>query len=232
MSSKWWAKAVVDMGRRFQVAFWILLFVLAAGCSSLPGLRVLTGEGEPQTLAERAVEAGELVMADKTGRTDPAVIAAADRIEAASGNVDVVEIRKDEENRIFAVHMLFRPPQTDQSPQGQIAQLDALRRAFELTWQGTMRESVGTDILSVTLLAPQNIVTLDNGSSFIGIVVANSQIERSAAQSYLAGERSLTTFFDLIANGTLTYERPNSITLYEGTPNHPLFMLPTGTALQ
>lgn len=214
--------------RRVVPSVVLLVFALfAAGCSDMAGLRVLTGEADPTT-SDRSVAALDLVMADKSGMTDPSIVAAADRIEAATnGTVDIIEIRSDFESRIFTVDMMFNPPPSDGSIQGQIAQLDALRRAIELTWQGTMLESEGTDLIRVILMAPQDIVTLDNGVSFIGIVVADAQIERTAAASYLAGTRSLSTFFDLIAQGTMSYEQPNQLMLYEGQPNHPMFMLPS-----
>jgi hypothetical protein len=174
------------------------------------------------------VAALDLVMADKTGTSDPSLFAAADRIEAASGDVDIIEIRKDDENRLFNVAMLFRPPQGDGSQQAQLAQLDSLRRAVELTWQGTMLDSEGTDLLRVRLMEPASITTLDNGQSFVGIVSADTEIERSAAATYLAGTRSLATFFDLIAQGTMSYDRPQQTEIYAGQPNHPLFMLTTG----
>lgn len=214
------------MNRGFALQLVLLLALIISGCSSLPGLRVLTGQDTGDTVTDRTVESLDLVMADKTGSTDPALIAAADRIEAASPNVDIIEIRQDLENRVFNVNMLFVPPQVDNSLEGQMALYDALRRSIEVTWQGTMRESEGADVLRVTMMSPQNITTLDNGASFIGIVVADAEIERGAAASYLAGERSLTTFFDMIASGTLNYENPNELILYEGLPNHPMFMLP------
>jgi hypothetical protein len=204
-----------------------LLALTAVSCSSLPGLRVLTGQESQQGIADRTVESLDLVMADKSGRTSPSLIAAADRIEAAALNtVDIIEIRSDLENRVLRVDMLFRPPQVDTSTiQGQAAQLDALRRAVELTWQGTMRDSEGTDILQIVILAPANVVTLDKGESFLGAVAYNLEIERAAAASYLSGERSLNTFYDLLVQGTLLMESPDGFVLYEGEPNHPMFML-------
>lgn len=208
----------------------VLIALALAGCESLPGLQVLLGR-DPQTTGatNQAVAALDLVMADKTGATDPALFAAADRIEAASGSVDIIEIRKDAENRLFNVALLFRPPESDGSQQGQLAQLDSLRRALELTWQGTMLDSEGADLLHIRLLEPASITTLDNGQSFVGLVTADTEIERSAAASYLAGMRSLPAFFDLIAQGTLSYERPQQTELYTGQPNHPLFMLTTSS---
>jgi hypothetical protein len=216
--------------RRVPVVVGIIMTaLLAAGCSSLPGLRVLTGQEDTENVANATVEALDLVMADKSGMTDPSLIAAADRIEAATnGSVDIIEVRNDLENRIFTVDMMFRPPQSDDSVEGQIAVLDSLRRAIELTWQGTMRESEGADLIRVILMAPQDIVTLDNGVSFVGIVLADAQIERGAAAGYLSGARSLNAFFDLIAAGTLSYEQPQQLILYEGQPNHPMFMLSPG----
>ena len=204
----------------------LILVLVMTGCSSLPGLRVLTGQEGSETVADRTVESLDLVMADKTGSTDPSLIAAADRIEAASPNVDIIEIRQDVENRVFNINMLFVPPQVENTLEGQVAIYDALRRSIEVSWQGSMRESEGSDVLRVTMMSPQTITTLDNGASFIGVVVADSEIERGAAASYLAGERSLTTFFDMIAQGTLNYVNPSELTLYEGQPNHPMFMLP------
>jgi hypothetical protein len=216
--------------RRGFVLFLVLTALFLAGCQSLPGLQVLLGQdpqANPDAAASQTVAALDLVMADKTGTTDPSLFSAADRIEAASGDVDIIEIRKDDENRLLNVSMLFRPPQGDGSQQAQLAQLDSLRRAIELTWQGTMLDSEGTDLLHVRLMQPANITTLDNGQSFIGIVTADTEIERGAAAAYLAGTRSLSTFFDLIAQGTLSYEAPQQQTLYSGQPNHPLFMLTT-----
>lgn len=214
------------MKRGLIVQFVLILALLITGCSSLPGLRVLTGQDADTTVADRTVESLDLVMADKTGSTDPSLIAAADRIEAASPNVDIIEIRQDVENRVFNINMLFLPPQVENTLEGQVALYDAVRRSIELSWQGSMLESEGSDVLHVTMMAPQSITTLDNGASFIGIVIADSQIERGAAVSYLAGERSLTTFFDMIAQGTLSYVNPSELILYEGQPNHPMFMLP------
>ena len=207
-----------------------LAALVLAGCESLPGLQVLLGR-DPQAAGavNQSVAALDLVMADKTGTTDPTLFAAADRIEAASGDVDIIEIRKDDENRLFNVALLFRPPESDGSQQGQLAQLDSLRRAIELTWQGTMLDSEGADLLRVRLMEPASITTLDNGQSFVGIVTADTEIERGAAAAYLAGTRSISTFFDLIAQGTLSYERPQQTELYTGQPNHPLFMLTTSS---
>ena len=86
-----------------------LTLVFAAGCSVFPGLRVLTGEDVTGTNAE-ITQMSEIVMADKTGATDPSLMAAADRIEAASPFVDIIEIRKDEADDAFVVNMLFQQP--------------------------------------------------------------------------------------------------------------------------
>jgi hypothetical protein len=215
------------MRRAIQLVIVLALGMVVSACGSLPGLRVLTGQDSPNTQADTIVQSADFVMADKTGLTDPALLAAADRIEAASGTVDIIEIRSVPDERAFIVDMLFNPPQTDTSTQaGQVAQLDSLRRAIELTWQGTMNVSTDADLLQVTLYAPQTVQTLDNGTSFVGIIVAQAGIERAAAVDYLAGERSLERFFDLIAQGTLVYTSPQSVELYESVPNHPMYMLP------
>lgn len=214
-------------GRLLRIA--LLSAILVSGCSSLPGLRVLTGENpeEAGPTVDASVEALDLVMADKTGTIDVGVSAAADRIETANDMLDIIEIRKDEENRVFVVNMLFNPPNYDvNTNEGQIAQLEATRRAFEVTWQGMMAESEGTDLIDVRLLFPQTITTLDHGRSFVGYVIAEGIIERSEAASYLAGARNLSSFYDMVINGTLNYQRASDFILYEGTPNHPMFMLP------
>jgi hypothetical protein len=215
------------MSRGYVLRFAVLALLLVSGCSSLPGLRVLTGQEDEQSVADRTVESLDLVMADKTGSTDPALIAAADRIEAANGNVDIIEIRNDPDNRVFTITMLLNAPPPDNTMEGQIAYLDSLRRAFELSWQGTIRESEGADVLRITMLGVGRVTTLDNGPSYYGAVQADGEIERNAAVSYLAGERSLTAFYDLIVLGTLNLEAPNEFILYEGQPNHPMFALPS-----
>jgi hypothetical protein len=204
-----------------------LAVVFAAGCSVFPGLRVLTGEETANATSAQIAEMSELVMADKTGATDPSLMAAADRIEAASPFVDIIEIRKDTDNDAFVVNLLFQPPAdaTEQTQAALISLYTAIQRSIELTWQGTLRESEGTSLLRVNFVAPQGISTLDRGQSFIGIITVNSEIERSAAIRYLAGSRTLNDFLDLIANGTLMYENPQGGRLYTGQPNHPLFML-------
>lgn len=199
---------------------------LVAGCAQMEGLQLLTGQTD-QAQAEAAVAAVELVMADKSGVSDPTLTAAAERIEQASGAVDIIEIRKDAETRQFQVNMLWSPPNVDpNSQEGQLAIADSIRRALELTWQGTMNASRDTDVLQVRLLVPDNITTLNSGTGYIGIVVAVAQIDRTDAAAYLAGQRSLATFYDLIVAGDLDYSRPREITLYEGQPNHPMYMLP------
>jgi hypothetical protein len=206
-----------------------LVVLLAAGCSVFPGLRVLNGE-DPSTIdsGDPTVELSDLVMADKTGSTDPSLMLAADRIESASGNVDIIEIRKDETDDVFVTNMLFNPPAdaNGQSQEGLVSLYTAIQRAMELTWQGTMDDSQGISALRISFIQPQGIPTLDHGgTSFVGIVLLNAQIERSDAIRYLAGPRSLSDFLDLIANGTLQYESPQTTQLYQGQPNHPLFML-------
>gem|GEM_PF-571232 len=219
-------KKVTPMSRAMKLPLLIVFGLLVTSCSALPGLRVLTGQDTDETNADQMAAAVDLVMADKTGESEPSLTAAADRIEAASGDIDIIEIRDNPEQRLFTVDMLFRPPNVDTSTlEGRAAQLDALRRAIELTWQGTMRDSVNSDVLQVRLLSPQMVDTLDHGESFVGVVVADASIERAAAAAYLSGNRSLSTFYDLIAQGTLSYTSPQQLELYDGQPNHPMFML-------
>jgi hypothetical protein len=210
----------------------VLTAILVSGCSQLPGLRVLSGQ-DPNTASsgDLTVQALDLVMADKSGSTDPGISAAANRIEAADNMVDIIEVRKDDETRVFTVNMLFNPPQVDTSTmEGQIAQLDALRRAFEVTWQGMMPESDGTDRIEVNLLYPTSISTLDHGTSYIGYLIAQASIDRSEAAAYLAGARNLNNFYDMVISGALQYQTPNDFIPYQGTPNHPMFMLPSSSA--
>ncbi len=211
-----------------NLRYFILLLslsLLVAGCSAFPGLRVLTGEDTGENAANRVVEELDLVMADKTGATDPSLMAAADRIEAASGSVDIIEIRQDPETDTFVVYMLYLPPQVPQTLEGQAMLLDSLRRAMEITWQGVLPESVGADNIHISLLEPGAINTLDQGQGMIGIVAVNAEIGREDAAAYLSGTRNLDTFYSLIVNGQLTYQSPQSFELYEGTPNHPMFMV-------
>lgn len=204
-----------------------LLFV--AGCSAFPGLRVLTGEDSADSAITQAVEAVDLVMADKTGATDPSLMAAATRIEAAIQDVDIIEIRRDEANDIFLVNMLFPLPSDAslQTQAGRVSYYTSVQRAIELTWQGTLTESEGTSAIQVNFITPRVISTLDSsGSNFYGLVWANYEIERGEAINYLGGSRNLNDFYDLIAVGTLTYASPEADEqLYTGEPNHPLFML-------
>jgi hypothetical protein len=88
-----------------------------------------------------------------------------------------------------------------------------------------MAESEGTDKLDIRLLQPGEISTLDHGRSFVAAVIAEATIARTDAAKYLAGERSLNAFYDMVVNGKLNYQRATSLTLYQGTPNHPMFML-------
>ncbi|MEP7294314.1 MAG: hypothetical protein ABI835_21170 [Chloroflexota bacterium] len=217
-------------GRILQIV--ILSAILVSGCSQLPGLRVLTGQTEANGVSgDLTVAALDLVMADKSGSSDPGISAAANRIEAADTMIDIIEVRKDTEARIFTVNMLFNPPQVDTTTQdGQIAQLDALRRAFEITWQGMMPESEGTDRINVSLLAPSPISTLDHGQSFIGYLLAQSSIDRSEAAAYLAGARNLNNFMDMVISGNMEYQTPDQFVPYQGTPNHPMFMLSGATS--
>lgn len=199
----------------------VMSLLLVAGCSALPGLRVLTGQETTDTLTDQVAEISDMVMADKSGTTDPSLLAAADRVEAAAGDVDIIEVRKDPASDLFTVYMLFQP--TSQDPQ---AQNEALRRAVELTWQGMMQPSLGSDLVSVKILVPQLVPTLDKGSSFVGFVAATFDITRSDAVAYLSHRpNTIADFVDLIAQGRLSYVQPEQSEFYEGQPNHPVFML-------
>ncbi len=207
--------------------FFIVVSIAAAGCSALPGLQVLTGEEVAQAEISEVVEQSDLVMADKTGSTDPSLMAAANRIEAATGTVDMIEIRKDEANDAFVMNMLFAIPQeaNGNTQAAAIAFYTAVQRALEVSWQGTMAESQGVGLLNIELIIPQAVPTIDsNGTSFIGWVAFTAQIERSEAIAYLSGSRTLSDFVDLIADGTLLFDSPQQM-IYQGQPNHPLFML-------
>jgi hypothetical protein len=204
-------------------AFLVMAVFVGAGCSVLPGLRVLSGQDTGENAENRLVETTELVMANKAGTTDPALNGAADRIEQASGStIDIIEIRNDLNTREFQVYALMLPDTS-------LSQLDALnqfRRAIELTWRGIMQQSIGDETLKVALVFPGNVQTLDKGPSFYGIIGATATISRADALVYLdSGSPSLQNFANLITDGKLAYDQPSSPELYNGTPNHPVFML-------
>lgn len=203
-------------------AFLLITVFAGAGCSALPGLRVLAGQDTGETAQNRLVETSELVMANKTGTTDPALNSVADRIESASGNtIDIIEIRNDLNNRSFQVYALYLPdPRLSQADE-----LNQERRAFELVWRGIMQQSIGAETLDIQLVDPLAVNTLDRGLSFIGRVVSTVTIPRNAALLYLNDSPSLQNFVGLVADGTLAFIRPSTATLYSGTPNHPVFML-------
>jgi hypothetical protein len=213
-------------GRRMKISmrlqcFLAISLLLASGCSALPGLRVLSGETSSEVLADQVVELSDMVMADKSGTTDPSLLAAADRVEAAALDVDIIEVRRDLGDDTFSVYLLFQPQATD--AQGQD---EALRRAVELTWQGMMQASTGADVLSVKILQPQPVPTLDKGTSFVGFVAATFDIARSDAVAYLAHRpNTISDFINLIADGRLTFDQPQDAQFYDGHPNHPVFML-------
>ena len=207
--------------------FLAIALLMASGCSALPGLRVLSGQdpNSPEALADQVAELTEMVMADKSGTTDPSLLTAADRIEQASGNVDIIEIRQDTADDIFTVYMLLQPPGQYTTQQEYV---DSLRRAIELTWQGTMQASQGSDVIKVVILDPLMVPTLDKGLSFAGSVFINSEIARSDAVAYLAHRpNSINDFINLIALGTMTVDQPDATQaeFYNGQPNHPVFML-------
>jgi hypothetical protein len=198
---------------------------MVSGCSALPGLRVLTGQDNPNALSDQVAELTDMVMADKSGTTDPALLAAADRIEQANnGAVDIVEIRRDTADDMFTVYLLLLPGQNMTQQQ----YVDSVRRAIELTWQGTMQSSLGSDLLKVVILDPLPVPTLDKGISFAGTVSLTSEISRSDAVAYLAHRpNSINDFINLIALGKMTVDQPDQTQteFYTGQPNHPVFML-------
>src|SRR5215207_1974234 len=186
------------------------LALMVAGCSSLPGLRVLSGEDADENTTARVVEELDLVMADKTGATDPSLLSAADRIEQATGNVDIIEIRPDAEADSFVITMLYIPPNVPDTLEGQVMLADAERRAMELSWQGVLQQSEGEDEIAVRMVYPLPITTLEGGPSFAGQVINDARISREDAAAYLTGERNLQTFYTLILDGKLTYGAPDS----------------------
>lgn len=219
--------SIMKMDLRIGVLLAAALFI-GAGCSALPGLRVLSGEQTADTAAQQLVENSEFVMADKSGNTDPALSAAADRIEAASGTLDIIEIRKDLNADVFGVYVLLAPSDPNAT---QADQTNELRRAIELTWQGTLNQSEGSDIIKIVILQPAQFATIDNGPSFLGIVAANVEISRVDALAYLTQRpNTINDFVNLVADGKMTFDQPQSLEVYEGQPNHPVFMLAQLTA--
>lgn len=204
-------------------AFLVLAVFASTGCSALPGLRVLAGQDTGEAAENRLVESTELVMANKSGNGDPALNAAADRIEtAASGSVDIVEIQNDLNSRTFQIYALYLPD----AGSTQAESVNRQRRVFELIWRGVMEQSIGAQTINVSLLLPQQVETLDNGASFVGFVVATATIARDEALLYLTnGAPSLNNFVNLVTEGTLVYDQPASPPLYQGVPNHPVFMI-------
>ncbi|HUN05762.1 MAG TPA: hypothetical protein PLQ56_04155 [Aggregatilineales bacterium] len=200
-----------------------LLLVLLAGCSVFPGARVLLGQDDTAAVAAESVDQAELVMADKGGNTNPSLAAAADRIEAANSRaVDIIELKNNEETSTFEVSMLLEIPQGSTNQQ----QFTIIRRALELTWQGTLRESQGDERIRIQLLSPLVIPTLDGRLSFAGEVIATSEILRAEAVAYL-GQRPLTDqdFSNLVAEIPSIFVVPEQQEIYQGTPNHPSFLL-------
>lgn len=207
---------------RFSVVVLLALFVVA-GCQSLPGLRVLSGEDSADVNADRIAETTTLVMGDKSGLTDPSLMEAANRIERATDdNLDIVEIRRDLNNDVFDVAMLYTPPAQDATGQ---EIYDLFRRYTELTWQGIMNDSAGSDVLSLQFLAPGRFTSLDKGPSIFGVITIRSQITRQDAMLYLSAPHTLNDFVDMIAQGRMTFDLLTNTELYEGEPNHPVFML-------
>ncbi|MEP6986935.1 MAG: hypothetical protein ABI970_15120 [Chloroflexota bacterium] len=201
-------------------AFLVMAVFVGAGCSVLPGLKVLSGQDTGDAAENRLVETSELVMADKGGTTDPALNGVADRIETASGGtIDIIEIRNDLNTRNFQVYALL-------APQGGLTQIEVLnrnRRAIELTWRGIMQQSASDKTLQIVLLDPQRISTLDKGDSFVGVIIQSATIDRADAIVYLASNAtSLQSFASLITDGKLALDTPSSTQLYSGTPNHPV----------
>ncbi|MBI1278730.1 MAG: hypothetical protein GC179_11440 [Anaerolineaceae bacterium] len=207
-----------------RFAAFLLMAVLAGtGCSVLPGLKVLSGQDTGEAAENRLVESSELVMANKSGTTDPALNGVADRIEtAAGGSIDIIEIRNDLNIHQFQVYALIIPdPSLDQ-----LGQLNQFRRAIELTWRGIMQQSIGDETLKVALVFPGRVQTLDRGPGFLGVIGATATIDRADALVYLdSGSPSLQNFAGLITDGKLAYDVPPDQELYRGTPNHPVFML-------
>jgi hypothetical protein len=216
----WWFIMKRDL--RFGLLLVAALFI-GAGCSALPGLRVLSGQQTADTAAQQLVENSEFVMADKSGNTDPALTSAADRIEAASGNLDIIEIRKDLNSDVFEVFVLLAPANANAT---QADQSNAIRRAIELTWQGTLNQSEGSDVMKIVILSPAQFDTIDHGPSFVGIIAATAEISRVDALAYLNQRpNGINDFVNLIADGKMTFDQPQSVELYQGKPNHPVFML-------
>jgi hypothetical protein len=214
----------MKMNPRFYVLV-LLGLIVSAGCSALPGLRVLTGEDSAEAAAQ-AVELTQLVMGDKSNTTDPSLSAAADRIEQATGGtIDIIQIGKIEADDVFQVDLLWNPDNLGENSTAADV-YDALRRVNEVIWQGTMQESQGSDMIYINSLAPIQISTLDRGTSFTAVIQFKFQISRADAIVYLSHRpNDLQDFVDLIVDGKMIFEVPEQQELYTGQPNHPVFML-------
>ncbi len=213
------------MKTRFRVVLWAVIgLVFASGCSVFPGLKALSNQAGADAAAESVVQTTSLIMGDKTGLTDPALNAVADRIEAANNkNVDIIEIRKNLNTDVFSVYMLLRPESQNMTNADFFNQE---RRAIELTWQATLDQSQGSNTLKVVLLGLRAFPTLDRGIGFLGVIDFTVEISRTDALVYLNHRpNTINDFLDLIAQGKMIATRPTDMEIYDGTPNHSIFML-------
>lgn len=153
-----------------------------------------------------------LRMGDKTAGMQPAWYAAADQIEAALSDVDVVDVHLDGDTLVAALIVRADDP-------------DAVRAAIEQAWRALLDASDAA-VVRVERLDPRLVSTLDRGTSIIAFIAATAEIDRAAARDYLAQARSMTTFLDAVAAGTIRYAAFDMTRLYSGTPNHPTFLLP------
>jgi hypothetical protein len=210
------------MGLRAIVLTFAVAVFAITGCSVFPGLRVITGQQdsiEPQ----QTIESIDLVMADKTGGTDPALLLVGDRIEAALRSVDVIELSEDTQGD-FRVEMIvdFSGIQTRRD------EFELYRRASEVTWRAVLAQNINNlRAIDVTLLGAIGIDTLDNGPSFTAVRLLTLSIDRGDAANYMSlPNTSIQSFQNLIADGTLRIDQPEQSEFYSGTPNHPMFMQP------
>jgi hypothetical protein len=210
-----------------------VILLLSAGCSTFPGLRVLTGETTADGLVAESVEVADLVMADKSTVGDPSLLAAADRIEAASGFVDIIEIRRLDDEDAFVVNLVIQDAILPTDINTQIRFLDILRRFVELSWQGTLQESEGSGVLKVNVYVARTVASLNSGDSLIGFLLITTEIDREDALVYLSHRpNTLDDFAGLVVDGILQYDEPAGSVIYDGEPNHPMFMLAQPSALE
>jgi len=209
-----------NLWHKHQPRRWALLLVgltlFITACSSTLGSIKLSGL---QALKQgTAVQpGGELASGS--------LLTLANQAEAESAALDVVEIRRIDEQNIVIFTLLKLPEiqESQSEEESNRARIDVLRIAVEVLWEAAVKHTPDAASVTIIFMNTRTFTTLDRGPAPAAWQLLGITASLKSVPEYLAGTRDLDTYLAYTNGPAVRLFSLDQI--YAGEPNHPIRFL-------